>query len=86
MPRIPESWHFTPIEPDAPRLQLIVTYFDHTIMYYPIDAGQGWKIDSATRQIVIGRGVPRTFIPLDQVRSYDIAPIEASATGGHPSA
>lgn len=73
--------------PDAnlPRLQLIVTYFDHAIMYYPTDAGQGWKIDSASRCLVVGRGVPRTMIPLDQVRSFDIAPMENSGAG-HPPA
>jgi hypothetical protein len=57
------------------KLQLVVTYFDHTIMYFPVSAERGgWKIDNPSRCLIVGHGVPRTFIPLDQVRSFDIAP------------
>ena len=54
----------------------MVTYFNHQIMYYPIPFGQGWKIDSAARQIIVGYGVPRTMIPLDSVASYAVELIE----------
>jgi hypothetical protein len=55
------------------RLQLVILYHDHTHMYYPVSAeGGGWKIDAPSRCLVIGRGVPRTWIPLDQVRSFQI--------------
>ena len=52
-------------------VQLVVTYNDHTIMYYPIPEGEGWKISNPHRCIVIGR-LPRTYVPLDQVRSFNV--------------
>lgn len=61
------------------RRQLVVTYADHMVMYYPVTADGGWKIDNPSRCLVVGRGVPRTYIPLDQVRSFQIEQVgEAS--------
>lgn len=60
-------------------VQLVVTYFDHQVMYYPVDSERGWKIDNPSRCLIIGRGVPRTFVPLDQVRSFDIVRFGESA-------
>jgi hypothetical protein len=57
------------------RRQLVVTYHDRAIMYYPVDADRSWKIDPSWRCLIIGKGVPRTFVPLDQVRSFDIEQI-----------
>jgi hypothetical protein len=51
-------------------IQLVVTYDDHQIMYFPVR--DSWKIDNPTRCIVIDRGIPRTYIPLDRVRSFDV--------------
>lgn len=53
-------------------IQLVVTYADHQIGYYPVPPGQGWKIDAASRCIVIGRGVPRQMVPLDNVQTIEI--------------
>ena len=52
----------------AARVHLVVTYTDHTVMYYPTE--RGWRINNPQRCIVIGRGLPRTYIPLDQVRAF----------------
>ncbi len=57
--------------------QLVVTYNDHQTMYYPTGTGRGWRIDAASRCIVVGK-FPRTYIPLDQVLSFDIEPVTAS--------
>lgn len=55
------------------KLQLVVTHTGNRIRYYPVTLeGGGWKVDTETRQIVIGLGVPRTWIPLDNVLSYAI--------------
>jgi len=62
------------------RLQLVVTYADHTIMYYPVTPDGGWKIDNPNRCLVIGRGVPRVHVPLDQVRSFEIAECGCNCT------
>lgn len=59
-----------------PRTQLVVSYADHSTRYYVIGPGSSWRIDAASRCLVIGRGVPRTYVPLDQVRSFDIARCE----------
>jgi hypothetical protein len=68
---------------DKPRIQLAVLFNDHTTMYYPCT--DGWRFDAPSRCIVVGRGVPRTHIPLDQVRSFevlDVAPTASEVHGG----
>lgn len=65
---------------DEPRLQLIVLHPDNTFMYYPLSAEQGWKIDSSSRCLVVGKGVPRTYVPMDSIRSFEIAPIAPEAS------
>lgn len=50
-------------------MELVVTYNDHAIMYYPVCPARGWRIDNASRCLVIGK-MPRTYVPLDQVRSF----------------
>lgn len=54
------------------RLQLSVLYHDHTTLFYPIGPRRAWKVDGPSRCLVIGHGVPRTYVPLDQVRSFGI--------------
>lgn len=56
----------------------MVTHLDHVITYHTIPPEQGWKIDSATREIKIGKGFPRTVIPMDNVRYYSIEEYEDS--------
>lgn len=51
-------------------VQLVVEYDDHQRRYYP--AERGWRVDTAQRCIVIGRDLPRTYIPLDNVLSFDV--------------
>lgn len=53
----------------AARVQLVVTYNDDTVMYYPVKTS--WRLDAARRQLIIG-SMPRTHIPLDQVRSFEV--------------
>lgn len=56
-------------------VQLVVTYADHSIGYYPVRTGTvtiGWKLDAGSRCLVIGKGVPRTYVPLDRVMSFSI--------------
>lgn len=54
-------------------VQLVVEYFDHQFRYYSVKSG--WRIDSASRCLVIGR-FPRKYIPLDRVLNFEIEPIE----------
>lgn len=60
-------------EPGSLRqLQLVVCHRGiHTASYYSIPSS-GWRIDLETRHIVLGKGLPRKYIPLDNVLSYDI--------------
>ncbi len=53
------------------RTQLVVTYHDHQTMYFQVGPELGWKVDNASRCIVVGK-FPRTYIPLDTVRSFEI--------------
>jgi hypothetical protein len=57
------------------RLQVVVTYADDQVRYYPLSRETGWRIDPVYRQLILGKGLPRTYIPLDSVRSYDIEEI-----------
>lgn len=52
-------------------VQLAVLHLDHISTYYPVQPG-GWKIDAAIRCIVIGHGIGRYMVPLDNVRSIQI--------------
>jgi hypothetical protein len=56
----------------AVAVYLAVDYLNGTTRYYPVPEGQGWKIDRTLDQLVIGRGVPRTHIPLCTVAAFDI--------------
>jgi hypothetical protein len=49
----------------------VVTYNDHQIQYHPVGPDTGWRIDNPSRCVVIGT-MPRTYIPLDQVRYFSI--------------
>jgi hypothetical protein len=60
-------------------IHLVVTYADHQIGYFSVPRSQGWRIDSASRCIVIGRGVPRKMVPLDHVQSIEIVQHSADA-------
>lgn len=52
------------------RVQLRVEFADHQRRYYPANAG--WRIDAASRCIVIGTDMPRTYVPLDGVTDFTI--------------
>jgi len=59
------------------RLQLVVNHTGNVIRYYPVSfESGGWHVNSATREIVIGKGVPREFVPLDNVLSYRIEEVQ----------
>lgn len=58
-------------------VQLRVEYADHQRRYFP--AERGWRIDAASRCIVIGRDLPRTYVPLDGVTDFTIERSECSA-------
>lgn len=52
------------------RVQLVVDYADHQTRYYPAD--RGWRIDAASRCLVIGSDLPRTYVPLDRVTAFSV--------------
>jgi hypothetical protein len=57
------------------RVQIIVEYADHEFRYFPVS--ESWRIDAAQRCLIIGRGLPREYVPLDSVRAFTIAELEA---------
>lgn len=56
-------------------VQLAVEYADMQTRYYP--ANRGWRIDAASRCIVIGRDLPRTYVPLDRVTAWSVEHVDA---------
>jgi hypothetical protein len=52
------------------QIQLVVTHRDHQVTYHQVPENQGWKIDPASRCIVVGRGLHRQMIPLDGVLHF----------------
>ena len=59
------------------RVQLRVEYADHHRRYFPVNCG--WRIDSASRCIVIGTDLPRTYVPLDVVTDFTVERVAGSA-------
>lgn len=58
-------------------IQLVVWHRGtHSPAFYTVP-DSGWRIDAEVRMLVLGKGVPRTFIPLDNIRSFDIEEIPA---------
>lgn len=60
------------------RVQLVVEYADQQRRYFPIPEGQGWRIDTSTRCLIIGHGTPRTLVPLDRVTDFTIETFEVT--------
>lgn len=56
------------------RIQLAVTYLTgNRVRYFQVDWDLGgWKIDSDSQCIVIGKGQPRIMIPLSNVEHFVI--------------
>lgn len=70
---IPEKVQPTIIENDPkPRVSIRVIFTNGNIMYYPVPPLEGWKIDTTNRVLIIGKNVPRTHIPLDNVIHFDL--------------
>ncbi|MEU8186034.1 hypothetical protein [Micromonospora carbonacea] len=59
-------------------VQLRVEYADHQRRYFP--AERGWRIDAASRCIVIGRDLPRTYVPLDGVTDFTVEHVLPTST------
>lgn len=55
-----------------PPIRLVVSYADHQTGFFDVPEGEGWRIDAASRCLVIGRRVPRTYVPLDGVQCFAI--------------
>lgn len=67
-------------------VQLTVSYLNGQTRHHA--ATPGWSIDASTRCLVIGRGLPRTYIPLDQVDSFTvetIRPAERAPAADQPA-
>jgi hypothetical protein len=59
------------------KLQLVVWFRGvNSPSYFPVGPERGWKVDTTHRQIVVGIGIPRTMIPLDNVLHYEIEEYE----------
>jgi hypothetical protein len=57
-------------------VQIVVEYADHQFRYFPVK--DCWRVDPAFRCIVIGRGLPRTYVPLDSVRNFTVETLTSS--------
>lgn len=55
-------------------IQLAFTYANGETMYHPVPQ-EGWRIDTMQRVVVIGKGVPRTLVPLDGVLHFELLPL-----------
>jgi hypothetical protein len=66
----PEGVNTPPTPPG--QIKIVVSYADHQTGFFPVPSGEGWRVDPALRCIVIGRGVPRTLVPLDGVQCFHV--------------
>lgn len=53
-------------------MYLVITFKDGQEASFKLDSNRGWRIATESRQIIIGRGVPRTMVPLDNVLYYEV--------------
>jgi hypothetical protein len=53
-------------------IEIEVTYNDHSQGYFPINPEEGWRVNPAQRCLVIGHGVPRIHVPLDNVLYFTL--------------
>lgn len=53
------------------RVQIVVWYkgLDQP-SHFPIEPGSSWRMDQQHRELVIGRGMGRIHVPLDNVLYY----------------
>lgn len=54
------------------KIQLVVWHRGESKPNYYTVPKSGWRVDTTHRQIVIGHGLPRVMIPLDNVLSYSL--------------
>lgn len=55
-------------------VQLVVTGLDDSRRYFTVGLGKPWKITVmyGVPFLMIGRGIPRTLLPLCNIRSIDL--------------
>lgn len=54
---------------EVPKRHLHVVFLNGSNRWYELDEG-GWKLNEAARTLVIGKGLGRKHIPLDNVEYY----------------
>lgn len=56
------------------RVKLRVTYLDDSVHWHTVGLGKPWKIQVmyGVHFLMLGRGIPRTLIPMENIRSIDI--------------
>lgn len=54
------------------RVQLVVRHNDDSHSYYTVSPGGGWRIDPARGVLIVGRGMPRTYVPLVNVKDWAV--------------
>lgn len=62
-----------------------VEYMDHSTAHFHVGPEfefKTWKVSGPTRSLILGQGVPRTHIPLDNVRLFSLEE-EANDNGGN---
>ena len=59
----------TTSEEEPRRRFLHVVFLNGSERWYELNA-EGWRFDAMTREIVIGKGVGRQHVPLDNVEYY----------------
>lgn len=56
------------------KVAIRVTYDNNVTGYFVVHTG--WRIDTATEQLIIDHGIPRKYIPLKNVHMFEIVEID----------
>lgn len=61
---------------------LVVTHMDDSYSYHGLGGpeGRGWRIDSPTRTLVVGKGLDRTIVPLETIKGIRFKVTETADT------
>lgn len=71
-------------ENTAGGVRLAVTHATNQVTFYEVPPEQGWKVDYASRCLIIGSGVPRMYVPLDDVLYFAVESSDPEEHRCHP--
>lgn len=52
------------------KVHIHVVFFSDVEDFIPVPEGEGWKIDACRRLLIVGKGLGRVMVPLENIRHF----------------